>query len=226
MPLRVLWDAERQSWLIVTGESRWRAARIAGLTHLPCISVEGQPDEADLLADRIVENSCRNDLRPLDFARAIAKLKNLRRATSQQIAKDLGISGAAVTRAEALLTLPEDIQAMVDMGQVPESSAYELSRHPDPEAQLDLAHAVAGKRINRDAVAEAVRSKVGRKNVKSKDSRLVCRIDGGVSVSVSADRPLDWDTLLTALDRVRREAKKLCDGGKDITALAQALRAS
>jgi ParB family chromosome partitioning protein len=225
-PLRVLRDEERQCWIIVCGESRWRAARIAGLTHLPCILVEGHPDETDLLADRIVENECRHDLAPLDLARAIAKLKALKAATSQQISKELGLSAAAITRAESLLTLPEDIQSLVDAGSVSESAAYEISRLPEEKSQRELAHAVAAGRLNRSQVTEAVHRAIGKKKIQPKASRLSCRLDGGVSVTVSAGEPLTWDVVLEAIDRIRKEARKLCDTGKDVSALAQVLRAS
>ena len=226
-PLRVLWDADRETYLIVTGESRWRAARLAGLTHLPCVAVEGQPDEADLLADRIVENSLRNDLRPLEFARALAKLKALKGCNSQTLSRELGISGSAVTRAESLLSLPDDIQTLVDSGSVAESTAYELSRMPDEAGMRELAQSVAAGRMNRQGVAEAVQRTVGKKHVAPKASRLSCRLEGGLSVTVSASAgPLTWDALLESLDRLRKEAKKLYDNGKEVSALAQVLRAS
>ena len=225
-PLRVLWDAERETWLIVTGESRWRAARMAGLTHLPCIAVEGKPDEAELLADRIVENACRSDLRTMDYARALSKLKALRGVNSQTLSRELGISGAAITRAESLLTLPDDIQALVDTGAVAESTAYELSRLPDEAAMRELAGSVAAGKIGRTQVTEAVQRLVGKKNVRPAASRLSCRLDGGLSVTVSASVPLTWESLLDAIDRIRKEARKLCDAGKEPAALAQVLKAS
>src|SRR5262249_25771877 len=71
-PIRVWHDKERQAYRIVVGESRWRAARMAGLTEIPCIVMEGDtPDEASLLADRLIENVCRSDLTPLELARGI-----------------------------------------------------------------------------------------------------------------------------------------------------------
>lgn len=226
-PLRVAFDEERQCWLIVTGESRWRAARVAGLVTVPCLVLHGQPEEADLLADRIVENACRHDLRPLELARALAKLKALKGGcTSQALAQELGLSGAAITRAEALLTLPDDIQAMVDDGRVPESAAYEISRLQDAASQRELAEAVAARRMNRDAVAEAVRSKIGRRAVQPKASRVACRLEGGISLTLSSVQALTWEELLSALDQVRKEARKLCDSGKEVTALARVLRAS
>ena len=226
MPLRVLWDAERKCWLIVTGESRWRASRFAGMTHLPCIPVEGQPDEADLLADRIIENSCRADLKPLDFARAVVKLKALKGLSSQTLAKELGITGGTLTKAESLLTLPEDIQTMVDDGRVPETAAYELSRLPDEQSQRELAHAIASGHMNRDQAADVVRGRVGKRNIKPKAGRLSCKLDGGMTVTVSSGQALNFDDLLSALDHIRKQAKKLSDEGKDVAALARALRAS
>ena len=225
-PLRVLWDAEREAYLIITGESRWRAAPLAGLTHLPCIVVEGQPDESDLLADRIVENSLRSDLRPLEFARALARLKTLRGCNSQALAKEIGLSGASITRAESLLTLPEDIQGLVDTGRIPESSAYMISRLPDEKAMRELAADVAAGRIARDQVTEAVQHIVGKKQVRPPSSRLSCRLAGGLSVTVTAGGPLTWDALLDGIDRLRKEARKLCESGKEVSALAQVLRAS
>ena len=226
MPLRVLRDEERQCWLIVTGESRWRAARIAGLSHVPCIAVDGEPSEADLLADRIVENSCRVDLQPLDFARAIVKLKALKGVNSQTLAKEMGLSGSGITRAEALLSLPPDVQGMVDDGRVAESAAYEISRLPEEQAQRELALAVAAGKLNRDRVQEAVRGIIGKRNVTPKASRLSCRLDGNISFTLSGCQPLTWDEVLAVLDRVRKEARKLYETGKDVTELARALRAS
>jgi ParB family chromosome partitioning protein len=228
-PLRVIWDEERKCWLILTGESRFRAARQAGLTHVSCIVVEGELSDADKLADRLTENMLHEDLPPMEEAAGIARLKALKGCNSKTLVDDYGFSGAAITRREALLRLPPKIQEMVGTGpgQVPPSAAYEISRiEGDPQAQLELAHAVADKRISRDGVAEHVRNRVGRKNVKPKSSRLACQLDGGISVTVSAGQPLTWDDLLTALDHIRKQAKKLCDDGKDITALARLLRAS
>ncbi|APW58635.1 ParB/RepB/Spo0J family partition protein [Paludisphaera borealis] len=226
MPLRILRDEERRCWLIATGESRWRAARLAGLKTVPCIVVDGQPDEADLLADRVIENHVRHDLSAMDLARALAKLKLLKKCTSQQLAKELGISGAAITRAEALLSLPEDVQTLVESRAVPESTAYEISRMPDADSQRELAAAVADRRLKRDAVANAVRDRIGKRAVKPKAGRVVCRLGGGLSISISANDALDWTTIIEAIDRIRREARKLSDNGSEVQALARSLRAS
>src|SRR5438132_13943347 len=142
LPLRVLWDDERQCWRIVTGECRWRAARLAGLTQVPCLPVNGEVSETDILSDQIIENTVRNSLKPLELARALAKLKALKGCTSEQLAKDLGISGAEISRTASLLVLDESVQALVDAGAVAEGTAYLISRLPDEQDQRAMAAAV------------------------------------------------------------------------------------
>jgi ParB family transcriptional regulator, chromosome partitioning protein len=224
-PLRVLRDEERGCWLILTGESRWRAARQAGLTHVPCIPVKDQLSEACRLADRLTENMVRDDLRPMEEAAGIARLKALMGCNSKTLVDEYGFSGAAITRAEGMLTLPPDIQAMVGTGtgMVPPSAAYELSRLDDPQAQMELAHAIAAGKLNRDRVAALVRDQVGTRKLTPKASRLAVRSDG-MSVSITASEPLTWDGLLATIDRIRKAAKTLYEGGKPVTDLAKALK--
>jgi ParB family transcriptional regulator, chromosome partitioning protein len=226
-PLRVVRDDERKCWRIVTGESRWRAAKLAGLKTVPCLPVEGELSETEILADQIVENHCRHDLRPLDLARAMGKLKRLKGCTSQHLAAELGISGASVTRAEALLTLPEDVQAMVDDGRLAESAAYELSRLKDEDGMRELASMVFAGRMNRDQVLEAVRQKIGKKNVTPKAGRVAGKLDG-VSFSFAfASGELTPETLLKAIDQIRSKLKELQrNEHKDVSALTELLRAS
>jgi ParB family transcriptional regulator, chromosome partitioning protein len=224
-PLRVMRDTERKGWRIVTGESRWRAAKQAGLATVPCLPVEGELSETDMLADQIVENHCRNDLRPLDLARAMGKLKKLKSCTSQHLAAELGISGASVTRAEALLTLPDDVQAMVDDGRLAESAAYELSRLKDADAMRALAYQIVASRFTRDQVTEAVRLKVGKKNVTPRAGKVSGKLEG-VSFSFSAGE-LTPETLLKAVEQIRSRIKEWQKGDpKDVSALTELLRAS
>jgi ParB family transcriptional regulator, chromosome partitioning protein len=226
-PLRAIWDEERESWRIVTGESRWRAAKQAGLATVPCLPVEGSLSETDILSDQIVENHCRSDLRPLDLARAMSRLRKLKSCTAQDLAAELGISGASVTRAEALLTLPPDVQAMVDDGRLAESAAYELSRLKDEDAIRALAHQIVASRLNRDQVIEAVRLKVGKKNVTPRAGRVTGKLDGVSFTFTLSGGELTPEMLLGAIEKIRAKLKELQRGDhKDVSALPDLLRAS
>jgi ParB family chromosome partitioning protein len=227
-PLRVIRDQQRQVWVILTGESRYRAAKLAGLTHVPCMPVEVELSEADKLADRLTENGLRHDLPAIEESRGLARLKALKGCNSKTLCEEYGFSGAAISKAEALLSLPPDIQELVGSGpgQIAPATAYEISRLPDEQSQRELAQAVVTRHLPRDAVAEAVRGRIGKRNVAPKSGRLSCKLDGGISVTVTSGEPLTWDDLLTALDHLKKQAKKLCDDGKEVSALARLLRAS
>ena len=203
---------ERGRWVIVGGECRWLAAKDAGQTHVPCLPVEGELDEAELLIDQISENEIRSQLRPLELARSIVKVKALKGVNSQTVAKMFGWSGSAVTIAEALLTLPEDVQEMVDKGLLPETTGYEISRLPDRDAQRTLAFEVVGKKLTRQQTQQAVHDQVPKKNVAGKAGRLSCKLAGGLSITLSkAGQPLSKSDITAAIERLRKEMKKLED---------------
>ncbi len=228
-PLRVIRDEQRQCWVILTGESRFRAAKLAGLTTVPCLPVSGELSEVEKLADRLTENDVRHDLQPMEAARALARLKALKGCNSKALVEEYGFSGAAISKAEALLSLPSDLQDLIGSGpgQIAAATGYELSRLPDEQSQRELAQAVVAKHLPRHVVAEAVQGKVGKRNVAPKAGRLSCKLDGGISITVSSGGgPLTWDDLLTALDHLKKQAKKLADDGKEVSALARLLRAS
>src|SRR5262249_51830741 len=126
---------------------------------------------------------------------------------------------------EAVLTLPEVVQEMIDAGRIPVSTAAELARLDDQQqALLELAHAVAEGRLHRDQVTQAVQALVGKKKVTPKAARISCRLAGGMSFTMTAAQPMSWSTLLGALDVIRREAKNLSAAGKDVSELAEAFQ--
>ena len=223
-PLKVRWDAERQSWILVSGECRLRGAIQAGRKTVPCVPVQGELSEIDVLCDQITENVIRASLPPVQLARALVKFKTLKKWNSRTLAQEIGWSGAEISRAEMLVGLPADVQEMVDDGRLAESSAVEIARLPGEDAQRLLAEDVVRGKLSREKVIDRVRTVIPKRNVIPRSSRVTARLDG-LSITVSCGEPLTWDGLLAGLDRLRKEAKKLCDGGKDISELARTLRA-
>src|SRR3954447_15106737 len=109
-PIRVRWDAGQGMYVIVAGERRWRASRMAGLKAVPCVIHEGAMTESAILQDQVIENMLRQDLRPIEQARAYRKLMELESWSARQLARELHIPDASVARALALLDLPEGVQ--------------------------------------------------------------------------------------------------------------------
>jgi ParB family chromosome partitioning protein len=157
-PIRVRWDAGQQSWVIVSGERRWRAAVMAGLESLACVEVKGEPSPDEILEDQLIENCLRADLKPIEQAHAYKTLMDRRGLSGRQLAESLHLSHMTVTRALALLELPEAVQAQVEQGTLAPSAAYEVGKLDDPTLQAEVAQAVVAEGLTRSEVTELVQA--------------------------------------------------------------------
>lgn len=109
---------------IVAGERRWRAARMVGLTEVPAIIREMSDAEEMLFA--LIENLQREDLTPLEEARGYRTLIEAQDFTQEEVSKAVGKSRPAITNALRLLNLPEDIQGMLERGEITAGHARTL----------------------------------------------------------------------------------------------------
>src|SRR4051812_22892528 len=110
-PIRVRWDKGRGVYVVVVGERRWRAARLAGLDTLACVVVSDAPTTAEILEDQLIENAIREGLKPVEQARAFRTLMDCLSLTQQQLAAKLQISQATVSQSLSLLELAASAQA-------------------------------------------------------------------------------------------------------------------
>jgi ParB family chromosome partitioning protein len=157
-PIRVRWDAAQERYIIICGERRWRAAKIAGLESLACVIVEGDLTIQERLAIQLVENALREDLKPIEQARAYKSLMESQGWSVRQLAVELSIHHGQVVRAMALLDLPELIQERVEQGTLAPATAYEISKVGDEQVQEELAARVVHEGLSREETIEAVRS--------------------------------------------------------------------
>ena len=110
--------------MIISGERRWRAAQKAGLTEIECCFREAELSSSEILEEQLIENCLREDLQPIEEAQAFAALMRLNSWTGKEVAKALRVHPSRVSRALALLKLPEEIQEQVNTGEIPARSAY------------------------------------------------------------------------------------------------------
>ncbi|HLI48385.1 MAG TPA: ParB/RepB/Spo0J family partition protein [Chthonomonas sp.] len=149
---------------IVTGERRWRAAKLARLETLPCVVREIAEEER--LTEQIIENLQREDLQPLEKARAIQQIKETLNLTTREVARRLGLSERTVGYILDLLTLPEEIgEAVVSSpnrpaaGQLTEKHARYLKQlNPYPELQHQVAEHIQQERLNSEETEKLVRA--------------------------------------------------------------------
>ena len=123
---------------IVAGERRWRAARAAGLTAVPCIVRD--LDVVQQMEIALIENLQREDLNPIEVAQGIQSLMKQCGYTQETVANRLSKSRPAVANLLRLLTLPESVIAMVRLGTLSAGHARVLAGLDDEEMKLQLAN--------------------------------------------------------------------------------------
>jgi ParB family chromosome partitioning protein len=124
---------------LIAGERRWRAARIAGLETIPAL-VSGYDDLA-ALETGLIENMAREDLNPVEQARACATLSQEFGLTHEQVGRSVGRSTGTVSNMVRLLKLSEEILELVERGQLSSSHGHALLSAKDLEARGALARA-------------------------------------------------------------------------------------
>ena len=116
---------------IVTGERRWRAARMAGISEIPVIIITADDKKAAELA--LVENIQRSDLNPIEEAEGFASLIQEYGLTQEEAAKRIGKSRTVVTNALRLLSLPEKVRKLIESGELSTGHAKVLLGINNPE---------------------------------------------------------------------------------------------
>lgn len=151
---------------IVTGERRWRAAQIAGLQEIPAV-VREVPDEA-AIAMALIENIQRENLNPLEEARALDRLIREFELTHQAAADAVGRSRAAVSNLLRLLELSDKVRPLLESRQIEMGHARALLALSDPARQLEAAQQIARKGLSVREAESLVRRLQGDRPAPSK----------------------------------------------------------
>jgi ParB family chromosome partitioning protein len=186
-------------YVIIAGERRLRAAKMAGLKAVPCVIQEGELTESQRLVEQLAENIIRADLQPIEQARAFRRLMDLNGWSARQLARELHIADANVVRALALLELPERVQMQVEAGKLAPSVAYEVSRLESSEEQASLAEKIVTEKLTRDQVTAAVQASKPSHGA-AKRSKQEFRRDDGTRITVSGPAVAEGqDAIVAAL---------------------------
>jgi ParB family chromosome partitioning protein len=223
-PIHVLRiDGDRYS--LLTGGRRLRAARKAGWTNIAAIVEEGELSKSDLLVRQIIENAQREDLTPLEKAKAIELLKRETGWNGTQIAAKLGFSNGTVTKLLALLSLPEHLQQQLRAGALPATAAYELAGVADATEQDQLAGRVARGELTRDGLTDSIKARK-RSTKRNKSARRAChvtmKLEDRQSVVVRAPA-LDLNVFVTIVEKLLACAKQAQNDGLTLEALLKRL---
>jgi len=201
---------------LIAGERRWRAACGAGIESVPAV-VRAADDRETLLLG-LVENVAREDLSPVEEARAYALLIDEFGLPLGEVAERVGKSKPAVSNRIRLLELPDDVLAMVDRHELTEGHARAVLSVPDHDARRRLARRIAREGLSVRASERAARSSGARtreRRVTTVDPVLADRVKtafarltgfeakvGAAGLTVSFDDEVQLAELAEALERM------------------------
>jgi ParB family transcriptional regulator, chromosome partitioning protein len=182
----------QDSYEIIAGERRWRAAQRAGLHVVPIVPLDVNDDEALQLA--IIENVQRADLNPLEEAAGYQSLAAEFGHSQDAIAKVVGKSRSHVANTLRLLKLPQSVQAYIGAGKISAGHARMLVGQPDPER---LAREIMDQGLNvrqvealaqERARASGKATKSRQRSIKNPDTTaLEKRLSDALGLSVTID---------------------------------------
>ena len=144
------------SYEIIAGERRWRASKMAGLSEIPVVIVDG--DDLKVAQIALVENVQRENLNPVEEALAYSALMDRHNLTQEQIAKEVGKSRPAVANMLRLLDLPNEVLEMLKAEKITNGHARALLGLKNDEDMIALAQKTFDKGFSVREVERLVKS--------------------------------------------------------------------
>ena len=155
---KVWYEEARDLFVLVFGERRWRAARLAGESTLRCVVLPARPTDQVLRLERLIENAARSPVPPLEEAEAFRVAMKAEGWSARELALKLGLDHNKVSDRLALLSkLAPAVREAVEAGELDASTAREIARVGDPGTQEAIATRAQAEGISRDGVRAIVR---------------------------------------------------------------------
>ncbi|WP_293836793.1 ParB/RepB/Spo0J family partition protein [uncultured Parolsenella sp.] len=130
---------------IVAGERRYQASKLAGLKEIPAIVRE--IDDAEVFQLALIENLQRSDLTPIEEARGYRQLLDTKGLTQEGLAKILSKSRSAIANTLRLMDLPQEVQDLMEEGQITAGHARAILAVPTEEGRIKLAQKVVAENL-------------------------------------------------------------------------------
>jgi len=182
------------NYQLVAGERRLKAATLAGLTRIPAVFREA--DDRDMLELALIENVQREDLNPIEEAKAYHALAERAGLTHDQISERVGKQRASITNALRLLLLPTEVQEMVSRGTFSAGHARAILGFVTEDDQISAARYVQSKGFSVRRTEAYVRRKLRRQHSRASTARAKGFVEWehklqrrfGTHVSITAGR--------------------------------------
>jgi ParB family transcriptional regulator, chromosome partitioning protein len=176
---------------LIAGERRWRAAQKAGIDRVPVVVRDS--DEADRLEVALIENMVREDLNPVEEARACAALVEDLGVTKEELGRRVGRSRPQISNLIRLLDLPDEVLGMLESGQLSEGHGRAILQVGDHDGRRKLALTALGKdwsvrRTEQEARATSSKKEGGSKGpaqgLSAEETEEIAKLTGKFEVSL------------------------------------------
>lgn len=195
------------SYEIVAGERRWRAARGAQMKEVPCLIREFTDEENMLIA--IIENMQREDLNPIEEAEGLDQMIKTYGLTQEEVSKSVSKSRPYITNALRLLKLPPEIRGFVAEGRLSSGHARALIPVEDKKLQAELCRRIIEEGLS-VRKTEELASKVGKSKKKT-----VKRVKSADTVHVESELKNIYGTKVTINEKGKKGSIQLEYYGTD-----------
>lgn len=165
----ILRKIDNNQYIIVAGERRWRAAKIAGLKEVPAIIMD--LTESEILEISLIENIQRQDLNPIEEAIAYKKLIDDFKMTHEELSKRIGKSRTSITNTMRLINLDDRVQQYIIEGVISEGHGRALLGIKDFEIQYELAQQVIDEKLSVRELEKIIRRIIEPNNRNSNSSK-------------------------------------------------------
>ena len=150
---------------IIAGERRWRAAKMAGLSEIPAITVDG--DDLKVAQIALVENVQRENLNPVEEAFAYQALVDRFGLTQEQLSKEVGKSRSAIANMLRLIDLPDEVLSLLKEGKITNGHARAILGLDDEDQMIALAQKVYERDLSVREVEKTVRHLLAEQDVEA-----------------------------------------------------------
>lgn len=169
-PILITKDDDTDTYTIVAGERRWRAAKLAGIKEVPVIIKE--LNKKEILEISLIENIQRQDLNPIEEAKAYKNLLEDFKLTQEELSKRVGKSRTAITNCIRLLNLDERVQDYVIDGVLTEGHGRTLLAIENKELQYKISQMIIDDKLSVRETEKLIKSVNRDKDKQRNDSQV------------------------------------------------------
>ncbi len=222
-PLLVKPSQSSGRWMIIAGERRWRAAKLAGLREVPCIEMD--VDDRAVAEIALIENMQRKDLTTWEEADGLAALCIRFGYTHEEVARKVGKSRTTVTESLSIAALPLEIKERCRRADISAKSLLlQIVRQPDDQSMQTMINEIVKRGLKRDEARVVRRERLSAANMDGQPGRSpsVFRFQPSdnmytLNLRFNTSREVGSEEVINVLRSVIEELEKKSQGAPDVT---------